>query len=223
MDTIIHILTNFSTLLILLGAVLAVFAIAGKIKTKWIEINFASGSKRLPLSILSFIFIALAATNTMLPRTTKPPSIEEMLLQDNGRFEWQWAGQNWIGNVEFQRGSNNEITASLDVNKVIGTRGVVDVMRTSQPGKVKLSDGYIDISDLTVSKNDFDLVPIDSRSSIEGTSKLATSSKILSITNLRPVVAFAGAIKYQHREDERTVNEGTGDIVLVKYASGAKF
>jgi hypothetical protein len=226
-DTISHIVGDLTTLLIILAAGLAVLAIAGKIKTKWIDLNCSPRSRRMPLLIIAFIFVALAATNAMLPRLTNPPTIEEMILKDGGKFEWQWAGQNWIGNLEFKRGSNNEITAWLDLNKYLGTEAVSDVMRTSQPGQVKLSNGYIEISDLRVKMSEFELVPIGADGkSIEGISKKTTSIKVLSITNLRPVVAFAGVINYQHREageNDRIVNEGTGDIVLVKYSSGKRF
>jgi len=226
MNTIIRRLENFSTLLVILGAILAVLGIAGRVKTKWGDINFSPKSKRLPVFGVAVIFIGLAAFLELRPASPKPPTIEQMALQDDGKFEWQWAGQNWIGNARFGRDSNNEITLSLDVNKVLGTEAVADVMRTSQPGKVKISNGSMDITDVKVIMNGFELVPIGSDRYMEGVSKKNTSTKIISITNLRPVIAFAGSINYQHRDvgdGDRIVNEGTGDIVLVKHSSGRRF
>lgn len=76
-----------------------------------------------------------------------------LLLQGHRHFQWQWAGENWLGYVTFNE-VNDDIEAELDLDRVFkttdGGRRELKKMRSEQPGIVEISDDKISIKRMRV-------------------------------------------------------------------------
>lgn len=223
------------------SALIVVFSPAS-LKSQWVpyEIGYANAlgvmilpflthpSLDIPLYTKELNFVSdLDDVKRYFTEFGVPSSPMEMdLLEGDGKFEWQWAGQNWHGFVVFTRSKLGGIEAEIEVHKISKTQEVASkqtirkepvVMKSvrGKSGTAFISDGELALEDLVVRKSEFEVVEAGQDLMIEGFKPLSISTEILG-AKLKRVPAFAGRIAYKNK---RTGNEGEGDMILVKYKS----
>jgi hypothetical protein len=145
------------------------------------------------------------------------------LLEGDGRFEWQWAGQNWIGYITFKENREGQVEAKIDVHKIFkrqrdGEQTFVTgplVFRSieGERGNVVLHNDYVELKNLTVTKNHFGWIQTTPNTEIEGITVDSTSIEILN-SDLYPITAFAGRVRYNNPVTGKVCE---GDMVLVRY------
>jgi hypothetical protein len=191
---------NPSILLFIFGSIIMILGVPDKIHTKWFKITYNKKGHRTILFVIGIVswlfcfYLNLTITNQSKPK------------QENvfGEYEWQWAGENWIGKVFLAKNdAGNKI--NLDVNilqkiwqdSLVQIRNCGRVMYSTKDGNLVLNNGNIEFADLECKRMRPGIVEnID----LSGT--------------LYPITAFAGKIKYTDR-DKNTFSEG--DMVLVKH------
>lgn len=152
--------------------------------------------------------------------------LERALLDDDGKFEWQWAGQNWHGEVIFSANRSGRIRAKVQVQKISKAesthitrtlkRGpIVLKSRGRNSGTVSVSEETLLLENLAVEKHEFDVVHADEEHMLEGFRPFRRTDQVLR-AKLRRVPAIAGRVVYKEAE---TGIECEGDMVLVKYKS----
>ncbi len=132
-----------------------------------------------------------------------------------GNFEWQWAGENWIGIVSIKKNEDNKTIAEVDMKKFIkkqrvegkGEYEAIQLMQNTSEGSiVGNKDGFK--LKLPVRKN-----ILDENNNIIG----ETSQNIEA--NLVPIEAYAGIANYIYQDG----SIARGDMILVRYNSGIRF
>jgi len=152
--------------------------------------------------------------------------VERYLLEGDGKFEWQWAGQNWHGFATFTKSNSERIEVKLEAHKIFKIQEVASVQTIrkapivlksvrGKSGTAYTSEGELVLENLLVEKNKFELIEAGENFVIEGFKLSGTSTEILS-ANLKQIPAFAGRLVYKNPE---TGFEGEGDMILVKYKS----
>ncbi len=223
------------------SAVLVVISPASQ-KSQWVpyEVGYASA---VGIEVLPFLthpdtevplymreLNAISSLSQFKAHWTKhrpPPSpMERDLLNGDGKFEWQWAGQNWHGELSFTTNRSGQVRTTIQVQKVSKTeethttqtvqRGPI-VLRSSgrKSGTVSVSEEVLLLDDLVVKKNEFPAVSVDHDHMLESFTSCRETTQILRAM-LRRVPAFAGRVTYREAE---TGIEREGDMVLVKYKS----
>jgi hypothetical protein len=126
-----------------------------------------------------------------------------------GDFEWQWAGDNWLGSLKFMNQANGSITARTEM-RVINT-GPQSGFRT-YPAFQSEVDGFV-----TPNGNSGFSLHLPIAVSDEYLKKHHNHSRVVMLdAELKPVQAFAGKVRYIG--DQR----GIGDIILVRYCSNPR-
>ena len=125
-----------------------------------------------------------------------------------GDFEWQWAGENWLGSVKFQNLANGHIAANVDMRTIKydpkgGAVRDAFLFRSDTEGSAAVNGSKI-------------LLNLPVELSPQYLKVHPSSSHIVLDGELEPVDAFAGRVRY--RGDKTT----TGDIILVRYRSDAR-
>lgn len=222
MKNIISLLENWNVILILSGIAMTIIGLVGKIQTQWVTIELGTVIERIISAVVGFIFayIGMIRSPYKFSQTTK-----KLLLSDEGRFEWQFAGQNWKGTALFRETDNKNVAMTLNVKKsfITGQTGenisllegpaVIETV-TNGEGKVKTSKDSISLTDLRIKRSLFNLVDIGNGYKVEGVDISSTNNEFLSAHSLRLVPAFAGKAVYK---DVDSGIERTGDLILVKY------
>jgi hypothetical protein len=127
--------------------------------------------------------------------------------QLGGDFEWQWAGQNWMGSIDIAR-EKHETVAKVDL-KAIHKELQPDGTFTYRHQQVfKFTKGSVEGD-----RNGFRLsVPLV---------KVDTGEKLMLDAELRRVEAYVGIARYTIGSSTE-YNGGTGDIILVRHRSQAR-
>lgn len=127
-----------------------------------------------------------------------------------GTFEWQWAGENWIGKLEIQSKANGKVQfADLQMNSVVKTNNESSrsyerllLFQSSTPGTVVTTKNGLKIR-----------LPVLAYNDVEG---ITNSNEIRTLEGeLKLVKAYAGQIKYVYPDGSNK----SGDMILVDYKS----
>jgi hypothetical protein len=122
-----------------------------------------------------------------------------------GDYEWQWAGDNWLGSVTFQNLANGNISARLDM------RSVKHNSRTHGLESTPLFRSANDGSATVTAANTLRLtLPMEMTPQFLKMHPSSPSHVLLN-AELQPVEAFAGRVQYTGADVT------TGDIILVQY------
>jgi len=127
-----------------------------------------------------------------------------------GDFEWQWAGDNWLGSVKFENLADGTIKASVDTRAVRPDpqfKSYQDTLefRSVEQGSANVSDQRVVSLHLPV------------QVSQEYMKRRHTTQKnVILDAELQPVDAFAGRVKYV---GDKTI---IGDMILVRYNSDVR-
>jgi len=200
-----------------------------KVNLVWFALTMIATGFGAGISVEEFLLKKFQ--NAPPPVSEHIDSIEKALLSNNGIWEWQWAGQNWLGSMHFYKDQNNALKAKVEVIKCIMAKGdkhyieifnpkkAPKVLITKLPGNVIIGEEKksIMIKDLVVNQNFFESQELPDGNEIEGTRIFRTEISFIETEELSHVPAFAGKIKYKHAGSDEV---GEGDIILVKYASG---
>ena len=150
-------------------------------------------------------------------------SIRILKQSIDGDYEWQWAGENWIGKVRI---NNNMVY--MNVKRILKTfycRGDTliiqykhypnPIIKTYEPGSIK---PHID-------GQGFDMTIVVRKNVCICTNSICHYKPGIHIitANLRKVDAFGGVAKDVYISDEGDTIVSYGDIILVKYRSGDRF
>ncbi len=213
-----------------LGALIVLFGIVGHIQSKWVVIKLYP-IQRILICLLGAIVLGLGFITPTLSKDSKP-NIKSCLLKDGDTYQWQFAGQNWLGEIKFNETDKGQIEATLEVIKrfIIGqpTEGekikigdLPSVIKTEDggDGKVYYYDDHIEIRDLLVTRSLFEPIPIGDGFQLDGIKTKKKVRQNISGSNLRLVPAFAGPITYKNIE---TGLVGKGNIILVKFMPGVR-
>jgi hypothetical protein len=125
-----------------------------------------------------------------------------------GDYEWQWAGDNWLGSVKFQSLSNGSVSSAIDLRvlKPDPRNGnnyqIIKAFESDTEGSASVGQQSMISLHLPV------LVSPEYRKIHH-----LSSAHIDIDAELQPVEAFAGRVRYNG--DQTT----TGDIILVRYRS----
>jgi len=129
----------------------------------------------------------------------------DRLTIEKGKFEWQWAGENWYGTVKIDDDRHGRVVAT-DVHKIRkAIENGVCVYRSepvlwSSDGRLYGDKRGFDIEMQAIQKVDGKNVPVALRA------------------ELYPVEAYAGTVTYYGKKEPCNV----GDMVLVRYTSGLR-
>ncbi len=156
----------------------------------------------IPVSlVLGVVFheslLGLVGVETSGSSQTGSPSLKEIVLDEDRKLQWQWAGENWIGDLEFSE-VNGVVEATLAMDKVLKKRGEKEIrlkkMRTTSAGIVQFLDGRILIENLGLENWDYE----------DWTEESRTGPHYSTITIfLEPTVGFYGDVTYLHLSDNK--------------------
>lgn len=122
-----------------------------------------------------------------------------------GQFEWQWAGEGWIGTVSIKKNDEGKDVAELSMKQVVNVNGKYStkpVLVSTEEGRIEGdSDGFR--LESRVRKNIYD----------NGEEKVMLQTLK---ADLVKVEAYAGTVRYESSDGKMQ----NGDIVLVRYKSG---
>lgn len=177
------------------------------------ECGFVPATKEaVLLACLSFItgaviaYPAVAKVTAMIRPEPLDTAAKAAILGGNGRMQWQWAGENWVGEVKLQKDSGGRIAARVDVDKVLKTPDGrfmrLPKMRTITPGSAAFVDGRLEISNVTLDNWEY--------KTWEPTSKYDHHQSRVSMS-LDPTFGMYGQITYTRLD---TGIESEGNIAL---------
>lgn len=129
-----------------------------------------------------------------------------------GDFEWQWAGDNWLGSLKFTNLANGTISARTEMRAITADPHSQFKTYLTKPAFQSEVDGFVTLN----GNSDFSLhLPIVV--SDEYLKKHHNHSRVVMLdAELKPVEAFAGKVKYIGDQ------QGIGDIILVRYCSNLR-
>lgn len=183
------------------GVAAAVYRFLGGIRGA----TFVVGALKVSGTIAALIFLADFINSKLekyVPPPTPPPqlisknplsefTVSEILTGGDRTFTWQWAGENWIGQFEFEKTDQQEIPISdFFVEQVVKEPGGLrktPVMKLSGAARIVVKDKHLELE-----------IEVD-----KGGSKQKLVSR-----NLQMVPAFCGKVRYGQ--------QGTGNLTLVK-------
>lgn len=123
-----------------------------------------------------------------------------------GEYQWQWAGENWLGYVEIDD-HEGETVAKIQVNKVFKKKETLikgpHVLTSSEKGSVSHNRRGLKLT-----------LPV-TRSILDENNQVIRQERGILEAGLVPVKAYAGIVKYKFGQD--TFVCPTGDMILVKY------
>jgi hypothetical protein len=140
-----------------------------------------------------------------LSTKTRSPSIEDIF----GSYQWQWAGENWIGKVTIERkenGASARIKLGVITVKKIMKNGKTATFNDAKPHFASTSDGRVTLN----KEGKFSLFMPIQHAHLPMEQK--RDQRLVLEAELSPVVAFAGTVKYQFDDDT-----STGDLILIGY------
>ena len=127
--------------------------------------------------------------------------------QVSGDFEWQWAGENWMGTVEIVE-ERNERVAKVDIKSLHKEFRPNGSFIYHPEQFFKFAQGKVDGD-----RDGFKLsIPLVSAK---------TNQRVQLDAELKPVQAYAGIARYIVM-DGTEQHGGTGDIILVRHRSQAR-
>jgi hypothetical protein len=127
--------------------------------------------------------------------------------QISGDFEWQWAGENWIGSVQIVE-ERNERVAKVDMKSLRKEFQPNGSFTYHLDQFFRFAKGTVD-GDRDGFKLSIELV------------HSKTNQRLQLDAELKPVLAYAGIARYRLK-DGIDQNGGTGDIILVRHRSPAR-
>ena len=167
------------------------------------------GWRKYILPSISFIALLLPACAYYLITTNKKPY---------GEYQWQWAGENWIGQLYI-----DPVKTTIDVRKIkkdviinkdgsiseIFTKSYDPIIKTTKSGTLK-GNRYGFLLELPVDKT----IVVDDKGHIQHVNQILNA-------DLHPIEAYAGKVKYHYTEASLKKKYGvsTGDMIIVKYDS----
>jgi hypothetical protein len=181
---------------VLLNVIVAVISCVGTISAAWITAG---------RGLVSFPNPALQRKVDELTAALDNRS------QLTGDYEWQWAGDNWLGSIKFQKLSNGSMSSAIDLRVVKpdprngNNYQVIKALESDVEGTASVGQQSVISLHLPV------LVTPEYRKIHH-----VSSAHIDIDAELQPVEAFAGRARYVG--DETT----SGDIILVRYRSEAR-
>jgi len=145
--------------------------------------------------------------------TVSDKTLKKFILGDDKKFQWQWAGENWIGVFEFSEDNKSirvELTAHYYMKKDISGKDVgvksdyLIKFKTKSKGIVSFDNGAILINDLLLEEYEYTGWVGDKK-------KLQKSIKELTMTNIRllPSITLHGRADYI-----RSDGKGNGGMLL---------
>ncbi|MBZ5509705.1 MAG: hypothetical protein LAN70_00895 [Acidobacteriia bacterium] len=151
------------------------------------------------------VISAFTAVAALIDRSKAQATIRDLQAQlqtIGGKYEWQWAGDRWIGGLTITNDESGRLRAKVDVKQRCRDTWV-EFMKGEGP--VYQQDGglRLEISS-QVTNHDY------------GCNVTHTASPTVS-GFLQPTIAFAGPVKWKENGQE-----GPGDMVLVRYTSSNK-
>ena len=227
--SLLYSLINNPGLLLLLACILFAFlGISGGINTQWFNCDFPSIYQKVVFIIFSLLFFVSAIFMHRWKKSlSNGKDLRSLLLEGDGQFEWQWAGQNWMGHVTFKEDAQKQIKFKIDVSKIYylrkqGVTGSITsspdipkIISTVSEGCTILHEYYVELKDIAIKRNIFKSIKIGNNE-IEGMEVNYTSNEILNVSSLKPITAFAGKIRYKNSDTAEIID---GDIIIVKYQS----
>lgn len=126
-----------------------------------------------------------------------------------GDFEWQWAGDNWLGSVTFQTLAGGGITARTQMRVVKADPHNLRVFRDAV-AFLSAADGSA-----TVGQDGTITVHLPVTVTPEYQKSHHADKAVIIDAELKPVDAFAGRVRYLG-------DNTTGDVILVRYKSDVR-
>lgn len=147
------------------------------------------------------------------------------ILKEFKSFEWQWAGQNWIGKVDLNEIADDRFDVIVNVKKLfLGGHDksvslkygpVVLKNINGSHGVINVKEDKLILKDLFVERKVFDMCPVNGGLEMESINPIETlQNKIEGELKMYP--SFAGKIKYINTNDN---SSHEGDIIIVPYTS----
>ncbi|MEW6619667.1 MAG: hypothetical protein AB1422_10105 [bacterium] len=199
---------------IIIAAIIGVFPAMGSLL--WQIIGNIKQGKWTKIAYASIFFLLLVASIIVLSIFSSKYFSYLPVPKVGERYEWQWAGENWIGEVAFFKKEKDSLNAQIYVNKIrniidqegrVTLEPPIEVLRSTLDGDVlELKDGGIKLI-LPVRKNTFDP---------EAQYRIISTSKETLKAKLYPTKAFVGKVEYIN---ENGVLKGKGDMVLINAKS----
>lgn len=129
-----------------------------------------------------------------------------------GEFEWQWAGENWLGYVKISVDENNtsQSIAKIKMEKVFKYGKPGDTMRPREQIKVFESSNP---GSLIGDKDGFKLtLPIKRHQFDKNNKEIKPTYERLE-AELKPAEAYVGSVNYNYEGG----GQGSGDIILIRH------
>ncbi len=129
-------------------------------------------------------------------------NLQAQLQTIGGTYEWQWAGDRWIGGVTISNDGNGQLRAATDLKQQC-RNGWVDFMKGEGPVHQENGGLRLEIS-AQVTNHDWDC-------------NVTHTAQNLVTGFLQPTVAFAGPAQWTENG-----KQSSGDMVLVRYTSSRR-
>jgi len=134
-----------------------------------------------------------------------------------GTFEWQWAGENWVGVVKIEKNKEGRTIAEVCMNKAFKTQQNEDRGEYEIKKQVLASSSE---GSIYGNKDGFKLI-LPVRKKIFAEERKVKEVREIHQTleaNLAPVEAYAGIVEYISQDG----SVARGDMILVRYKSGIR-
>jgi hypothetical protein len=151
------------------------------------------------VGLVGTIFTALVGYKIHSDDQSKVRDLQQQVQTMRGIYEWQWAGDRWLGRITISSDQTGQLRAMVSAKQHCQDKWV-DFMEGQGPAFQQNGDLRVEISAHTKMHDYNCQITHEGSTTITG--------------DLQPVVAFAGTVIWRENGQE-----SPGDMVLVKYTS----
>lgn len=220
----IELFTDHFILILLVGTVFFLMGTVGSIRLRYVELSLDL-FPRIVLTATGFSLLGLALL--LLSPDQAVGNIRHHLLSNGGVYRFYSSDKNWVGELIFEEGSNDQVLVSMEVErqfaaKVAGrsseTSIRIPVIHTQNEGTVQLQEDGFRIDHISLSNHYFDTLRVNGLE-IEGMRVLGAHQVGFSAGVLKPIVAYGGHVTYKNL-DKNTLHRSF--LVITKCESGCE-
>ena len=151
------------------------------------------------IGLAGTIFTALVGYKTHSDDQIKVRDLQQQVQTMRGIYEWQWAGDRWLGRITISSDQSGQLRAMVSAKQHCQDKWV-DFMEGQGPVFQQNGDLRVEISAHT-KMHDYNC-------------QITHEGNPIITGDLQPVAAFAGTVIWRENGQE-----SPGDMVLVKYTS----
>lgn len=210
--------------ILIIGIIVLIIGASSKIVLDKYTIEIENLFFQIMLVSIGIVLIATYLWNH-LPFSKKDSFSIKSVLNKYKSYEWQWAGQNWLGKVDLKPTNEGNYCVDVHIKKLflgghdksISLKYGPTVLKNinGSKGVIKIDKDKLELKDLFVERKVFNMYATEEGMEMENIKLFETIQNKIE-GELFIIPAFAGKIKY-HNTSDNTSHEG--DMILVPYTS----